>query len=181
MVYKTDHKLLRKERFFIGILLGVVGILTVIDVYEDFVDGTELRHLGLDLTIGLCAISAVVYLIYKMTMDQKKINFLIKQKDILSEIVKSHENKSRIFVEGLSKQIDEEFENWKLSQAEQEVALLLLKGITNNEIAQIRSSADKTIRHQSASIYKKANLKGRQELQAYFLEDLLAPQTTRHE
>ncbi len=181
MPYRRNDKIFRNERFFIGILLSVISILTAIDVIEDFADGTALRHLTLDLSIALASIITVVFLVYKMTMDQRKISFLIKQKNLLTELVKDQEVKSKIFIEGLSHHIDEEFDNWSLSNAEREVALLLLKGISNNEIAQIRSSADKTIRHQSASIYKKANLKGRQELQAYFLEDLLVPQILQND
>ncbi len=161
------------ERIFIGFLLGLVGVLTAIDVIEDFQEGTQLRHLGLDLGIAMASFFAVALLIWKMTKDKRRIQVLVKEKTILQEIAEKYETKSRLLVEGLSSQIDREFNNWSLSEAEREVALFLLKGLTTHEISEIRNSAEKTVRHQSAAIYKKAGLKGRGELQAYFLEDLL--------
>lgn len=163
----------QKERIFIGLLLSIIGVLTTIDVLEDFQEGTELRHLGLDLGIAVASLFAVVFLILKMSKKRKKIKALEYEKHILTEIAHKHETKSRLLIEGLSSQIDKEFNNWNLSQAEREVALFLLKGLSVSEISQIRESAEKTVRHQSTAIYKKAGIKGRGELQAYFLEDLL--------
>ncbi len=161
------------ERIFIGFLLGSIGVLTAIDVIEDFQEGTALRHIGLDLGIAVASIAAVAFLIWKMTKDKKKITVLLKEKTILEEIAEKYQSKSRLLVEGLSSQIDKEFSSWGLSEAEREVALFLLKGLTIQEISGLRNSAEKTVRHQSSAIYKKTGLKGRGELQAYFLEDLL--------
>ena len=163
----------QKERIFIGLLLSIIGLLTAIDVIEDFNEGTELRHLGLDLGIAVASLLAVAFLIRKTAAKRKKIKVLVKEQEILSEIAEKHEAKSRLLVEGLSSQIDKEFTQWNLSHAEREVALFLLKGLSVLEIAQLRNSAEKTVRHQTTAIYKKAGLKGRGELQAYFLEDLL--------
>ena len=42
-------------------------------------------------------------------------------------------------------------------------------------IAEIRHVKEKSVRQQSARIYTKANVSNRNELSAYFIEDLLAP------
>ena len=55
------------------------------------------------------------------------------------------------------------------------MALLLLKGLSLKEIAQIRATSERTIRAQALSLYGKAGLSGRAALSAFFLEDLLAP------
>jgi DNA-binding NarL/FixJ family response regulator len=63
-----------------------------------------------------------------------------------------------------------------LTEAEREVALLLLKGLSNKEIAAVRAASERTVsREQAQSIYSKAGLTGRATLSAFFLEDLLAP------
>jgi DNA-binding NarL/FixJ family response regulator len=62
-----------------------------------------------------------------------------------------------------------------LSPAEKEVALLLLKGLAHKEIAQARSITEATARQQARAVYKKAGLAGRNDLAAFFLEDLLLP------
>ncbi|MCB0345150.1 MAG: helix-turn-helix transcriptional regulator [Bdellovibrionales bacterium] len=74
---------------------------------------------------------------------------------------------------GLGQAIDVQFEEWRLTDAEKEVGLLLLKGLSHKEIAEIRSTSEKTVRQQAASLYGKAALEGRAQLSAFFLEDLL--------
>ena len=66
-------------------------------------------------------------------------------------------------------------ERWSLTPAEKEVALLLLKGLSHKEIAQARSITEATARQQARAVYRKAGLSGRNELAAFFLEDLLLP------
>lgn len=76
---------------------------------------------------------------------------------------------------GLGRAIDAQFERWALSPAEKEVALLLLKGLSHKELAEIRSVTEATARQQARAVYKKAGLSGRNDLAAFFLEDLLLP------
>ena len=58
---------------------------------------------------------------------------------------------------------------------EREVALLLLKGLSTRDIADLRETREATVRQQAQGVYRKAQLEGRAELAAFFLEDLLAP------
>ncbi|MPY91348.1 MAG: hypothetical protein GEU99_25990 [Luteitalea sp.] len=76
---------------------------------------------------------------------------------------------------GLATAIDAQFERWHLTSAEREVALLILKGLSHKEIAEVRQTTERTIRQQAQAIYGKANLSGRAALSAFFLEDLLLP------
>ena len=71
--------------------------------------------------------------------------------------------------------LDRQFQRWALSPAEKEVALLLLKGLSHKEIAEVRSITEATARQQARAVYKKAGLSGRADLAAFFLEDLLLP------
>jgi len=82
---------------------------------------------------------------------------------------------SRTLLNGLGEAIDAQFSRWNLTEAEREVALLLLKGLSVKEIAAVRATSERTIRAQSAALYSKAGLTGRAALSAFFLEDLLAP------
>jgi DNA-binding CsgD family transcriptional regulator len=84
-------------------------------------------------------------------------------------------NESRSFLVGLGEAIDAQFARWNLTEAEREVALLLLKGLSLKEAAAVRATTERTIRAQARSIYSKAGLTGRAALSAFFLEDLLAP------
>lgn len=76
---------------------------------------------------------------------------------------------------GLGAAVDRQFDVWGLTAAEKEVAGLLIKGLSHKELAELRGVSEATARQQARSIYKKANLGGRHELAAFFLEDVLGP------
>lgn len=66
------------------------------------------------------------------------------------------------------------FDEWQLTPSESEIALFLIKGLAAQEIADIRDTRAGTVKSQSSTIYQKAGVRGRNELVAYFVEDLLA-------
>lgn len=72
-----------------------------------------------------------------------------------------------------------QFVEWGLTHAEQEVALMLLKGFSMTEISALRAVSERTTRQQATTIYNKAGLTGRTGLSAFFLEDLLLPSRGR--
>lgn len=76
---------------------------------------------------------------------------------------------------GLGAVIDREFDAWGLTSAEQEVAQLLLKGLSHKEIASVRGVGSPTVRQQAQRVYRKAGVTGRADLAAYFLEDVMVP------
>lgn len=78
-------------------------------------------------------------------------------------------------LQGRMQHIQEDFEKWGLSPAEKEIALLLLKGLRLQEIADIRATSERTVRQQAQSIYRKSGLDSRTDLAAYFIEDFINP------
>ena len=82
---------------------------------------------------------------------------------------------TRSILAGLGREIDRQFHAWKLTPAEREVALLLIKGFSHKDIATLTGRSERTTRQHAGSAYHKAGLAGRAELAAYFLEDLLLP------
>lgn len=74
--------------------------------------------------------------------------------------------------------IERFFAEWRLSAAEREVGLLLLKGLDNDSIASIRGTATGTVRAQCANIYAKAGVDGRSQLMSIFMEELLSEPLT---
>jgi len=73
--------------------------------------------------------------------------------------------------------IHAKFDAWSLTPSECEVALLLIKGFSAQEISDLRETRPGTVKSQSSAIYQKAGVAGRNELVAYFVEDLLAGET----
>ncbi|GAG92388.1 unnamed protein product [marine sediment metagenome] len=69
--------------------------------------------------------------------------------------------------------IHRQFEDWKLTNSEQHVAMLLLKGLSFNEIAAVRDTREKTVRQQASTIYAKSGVDGRHAFAAWFLEEFI--------
>ncbi|MBX2837672.1 MAG: LuxR C-terminal-related transcriptional regulator [Gammaproteobacteria bacterium] len=68
-----------------------------------------------------------------------------------------------------------QFDQWALTSTEQQIALMLIKGLSFREVAEIRKTMEKSVRQQATKIYKKAGVTGRHELAGWFFEDLLSP------
>ncbi len=78
--------------------------------------------------------------------------------------------------------IERHFDQWGLSPAERDVALLAIKGVTISEIARMRNSREGTVKAQNAAIYRKAGVSGRAELITVLIEELIEglDVTSRH-
>ena len=120
-------------------------------------------------------IAAPVYLTYRTFLVYKEKLALIRDLDAARIQGRQWRDETRALLKGLGEAIDRQFLTWKLTEAEREIGLLLLKGLSLKEIAAVRVTSERTIRAQARSIYAKAGLSGRAALSAFFLEDLLAP------
>lgn len=65
------------------------------------------------------------------------------------------------------------FDQWGLTAAERDVALFAIKGLSVQEMARLRETSEGTIKAQTASIYRKADVTGRPQLLSLFIEDLM--------
>lgn len=84
-------------------------------------------------------------------------------------------------LDGLARAIDTQFQAWKLTPTEREVALHLLKGRSHKEIAAVSGRSERTVRQHAVVVYQKSGLGGRAELGAFFLEGLMLPEAERRE
>lgn len=153
--------------------LIIFTLFFAIDIYFDLKSGIEISHVWHELT--LCLI-AVLNLAWQMRIILKKETHIKRLNIQLLEANKSYlewKEKSQGNSKVVSQLIDNQFNTWQLSPSEKDVALLLIKGLSMKEVADIRSTHEKTVRQQATSIYRKSNLSGRQELAAFFLEDIL--------
>ena len=155
-------------------LFGVVVVLIGWDLYVDFGEGASLWHLAVESFIFVVALSGVVLMWRQLDRTQS---------DLVEALVEAEQWKqeSSDLIQGLGAAIDRQFGRWKVSKAEAEVGLFLLKGLSHKEIANIRQTSERTVREQARSLYRKSGLAGRSSLSAFFLEDLLLPHPTRNE
>ncbi len=165
----------QKERLVIAGVLSLVAVMVVIDIITDSREGVVLWHVLAEGFIAVTALFGVFYIlrssvVLKHRLEKEISDFSDFKKEALAWRVES-----RKYLDGLSLAIDQQLNKWKLSAAEKEVAFLLLKGFSLKEIAEVRSTSEKTARVQSTAVYSKSGLSGRSELSAFFLEDLLVP------
>lgn len=72
----------------------------------------------------------------------------------------------------MAKAVDQQLAAWQLTPAEREVAAFLLRGRSHKEIAAVTGRSDRTVRQHAAAAYRKAGLRDRAELAAFFLNGL---------
>lgn len=65
------------------------------------------------------------------------------------------------------------FRQWALTPAEQDVATFTIKGCSIADIAQMRGSAEGTVKTHLNAIYRKAGVQGRGQLVSVLIEDLM--------
>jgi len=166
----------RNERLIIAVFLLLVAILAFWDLYNDYFDGVVFWHLLIEMLVAFSSLIGVYFLI----RDRFILRRTLRKEQQLSKELQQEALKwkrvSKTYLEGLSVVIDEQLTNWGLTNAEKEVAFLILKGFSDQKIAGIRNTSVKTVRTQTIAIYSKSGLSGRSELTAFFLEDLLPPQ-----
>jgi DNA-binding CsgD family transcriptional regulator len=165
----------RQERWVIAGTLMIIFVMVGFDLLNDSGEGVALWHVLVEGSAGVAALFGIFYLLrgaysLKHRLDEEAAKFTA-----LQQKAEQWRTESRKYLDGLSKAIDQQLNNWQLTVAEKEVAFLLLKGLGLKEIAAIRNTTDKTARVQSIAVYAKAGLSGRSELAAFFLEDLLVP------
>lgn len=157
----------------IALLLILIIIFKLGDLYVDFANQVESHHLIQEIILIILSSAIFVFLAFDIKKRSKQAHLLAQQ----LRVSKTHyDNLSKKVVETKTQffeGIAEQFEQWELTKTEKEVALLLVKGLSNFEIAEVRGKSEKTISHQASSVYKKANITGRHELAALFFEELI--------
>jgi DNA-binding NarL/FixJ family response regulator len=130
-------------------------------------------HMLFEVVVGAASVTLCVYLInylFKIKTHSEKLESQMKQ---LEQEYHEWKQRSSGYIQGLTQEIDDQLTAWELSPAEKEIALLLLKGFTNKEIARTRNTSEHTIKQQASAVYRKSGLKTRAEISAFFLGDLL--------
>jgi DNA-binding CsgD family transcriptional regulator len=164
---------------------AIWALLSVVAGIALFV-GLELREepqmSALDLALALLENAPVVLtsvglvLLFLATHRQREEQLtLLRDLEVARAQGQRWRSEARSLLNGLGEAIQAQFSRWNLTEAESEVALLLLKGLSLKEIAAVRATTERTVRAQARSLYSKAGLTGRASLSAFFLEDLLAP------
>ena len=163
-----------RERKIVSIGLLLVITFGLVDFFEDISEGLEWIMVAADLIYVSIMLALLFYIWRNVPLARKRASALLEQQfDKQRADAEAWRIKSAKLLEGLGQMIDEQLTAWQLTGAEKEVAVLLLKGYSLRQIAIARGTGERTARQQAAEVYTKAQLSGRAELSAFFLEDLL--------
>lgn len=156
------------------IMFTILFLISLADIINDLSEENGLNiHITVELIMGLMSLVAVTVLILSSTRQKKAIKELRTDLSQAQEALDTAQHQTKKLMGEFSKIIQAQFEDWEFTQTEKEVALLLLKGLTLDEISNVRKTKEKTVRQQASNLYKKATVSGRHELVAFFFEDLL--------
>lgn len=162
-----------KERLYLTFFFLTTFVLILLDVQEDLDSGAAISHIYKEafilifMFLGFTILWIKYFKIRDISKSQK--SDIISLKRDLSRF----KERTEILSNGISENINNQMSEWKFTTSEKDVALLLLKGLSIKEIAEIRNSSEKTIKQHATNLYTKSNLSGRAELSAFFLEDIL--------
>lgn len=131
----------------------------VADITTDLVHGGPAWHLMPELgaTLGLLIgvgveVAVFIALLRRQAHMSKSLGVAA---GALAEVMRSH------------------FREWGLTPSEQDVATFAIKGCSISEIAELRGSAEGTVKTHLNAIYRKAGVQGRSQLVSLLIEDLL--------
>jgi DNA-binding CsgD family transcriptional regulator len=145
------------------------------DIASDLAEGASVAHVAFEGVIMALSLAGLALMWRQMRRAQLRARDLQRDLDGTRVDLARWRDEAQDALRGFGAAIDRQFERWALTPAERDVALLLLKGLSLKEIAELRTTSERTARQQSLAVYRKGGLAGRAELAAFFLEDLLLP------
>lgn len=163
-----------------ALYLAVAFLFLSVDPLLDLQAGEGLRHVLLELLFALFTLVGLVALVWDMYREKGQRLRLERDLQDAHGDAARWRSEAQGLLEGLGQAIDRQFQRWNLSPAERDVGILLLKGLSHKEAAEARHTSERTVRQQAREIYRKSGVGGRAELSAWFLEDLLLPDSARH-
>ncbi len=146
--------------------LGLSSICTAffaLDVAGDLVFGGDFPggklHVVLELIVVTVSLTALAFHI-------RELKSFSRQHQKISDQV-------RVATGQFAEVVEELFSSWVLTPAERDVAIFLVKGVSFKEIADARGAREGTVKAQANAVYRKAEVSGRHQLVALFLDELL--------
>lgn len=161
-------------------LFGLSALLLLLgfDIFDDLSHGGHLAHIATEALAFLTSFALFAWVMFqRLSAIREERDQIAGEANRLQLERNAWREQASNALKGLATEIDRQFELWNLSHSEKEIALLMLKGLSHKEIAELRNTSERTVRQQAAAVYGKAGLQGKHQLSAFFLEDLMLPES----
>lgn len=144
------------------ILQALCALFFIGDVIADYRYGEHAGelHFGLEALAALALVGGVIFLMVELR------RLLMRMSDMDAGLMVARGQMAEVMASF--------FDTWRLTHAERDVALMVLKGLDNETIAQVRATAPGTVRAQTTSIYSKSGTNGRTQFVSLFMEELMS-------
>jgi DNA-binding CsgD family transcriptional regulator len=162
-------------RLQMALLLAVICIAGVTDIVLDRPSNWLSPHVLIEGTMVIVAATGAALLWREWQRARASVQRLRSVVDTHRAEREAWRESARAALDGLGRAIDARFDGWSLTPAERDVALLLLKGESHKRIATLTDRSERTVRQHAVTVYQKSGLRGRAELAAFFLTDLMLP------
>lgn len=162
-------------RRLLSLIVGLAVVGGITDLMLDRPASWLSPHVLFEVTLVLIGLATSVYLVRgwvgaRASLSEARRSLAERQ----AERDAWRANAERA-LQGLGEEVGRQFEQWGLSPAERETALMLLKGFSLKRIASLSGRSERTVRQHAVAVYDKSGLAGRAELAGFFLGDLLLP------
>lgn len=161
-----------KEAVLIAIF-AMVMVASGVDLLADIFHGASIEHVVREAAIVTISMVAIIWVLLDLRQQALEIRVLKNELEGTDAPVATPRKYVLEARKKLGNVVTQQFSEWKLTGSEADVGWLLLKGLSLKEIAMVRSTAEKTVRQQASSIYKKSGVQGRHAFSAWFIEDIL--------
>jgi len=154
-------------------VIGLAGLVVaqalctaffVYDVIKDMIKVDALHPIDI---VAVMEILAAITLAVAIFLEARMMIGMVRREEMFRRNL-------RVARGALQEVIDEYFDNWRLTPAERDVATFVIKGCAISEVAELRGSAQGTVKTQLNAIYRKAGVSGRSQLVSLLIEDLMA-------
>ncbi|MCB2110401.1 MAG: helix-turn-helix transcriptional regulator [Defluviimonas sp.] len=116
------------------------------------------------------------HLVYEVAANLGLFGALVFESAYLVRLLRRHADAQRTIAAAtgaLQAVMETYFEDWGLTPAEADIATFTIKGCSIAEVAEMRGSAEGTVKTHLNAIYRKSGLSGRSQLVSLLIEDLL--------
>ena len=143
------------------VVQSLCAVFFIADAVSDALETGAMRdwHLLVEAAAALSLAAAIAF-------ETRSLLKLLRRKARL-------ERNMSVAAGAMQEVIEAHFRSWGLTPSEQDVAAFTIKGFSIAEIAELRGSAQGTVKSHLNAIYRKAGVTGRGGLLAILIEDLL--------